>query len=379
MKTSKILLIIIAILVILPLTGRLIWEFKKSQVLDIMIINKTVPNVSENELKGLNWALNMNKYVRSTKYLYHYKTDYYGYHPDAINNELMIRAFQLDQIKNIADKNQAIFYIDNEGVDIEGKGLLGRRTWYGGLNQNDYLLIKEMHENNKLILAEYNFFSEPTEDLVRYNTEQLIDIFYVGWKGKYFKNLDSSFASVDLKGKWFETYKQNTGNDWSFNGPGIILINDAQNRIIVLPSSECMNSRYPEVITEPDQVSVYNIPASAAYTGWFNIVYQGKNNIVSQFDLNLNERGIKLLHNNGLSPVFPAVICSADKRIYFIAGDFSKSHVCLAGSKICIFTPLIMKNIWGKFTGNPNLFFQTYYSRLLSTVLNDYHSETNIQ
>jgi len=374
MKTSRIFLIILAIVIILPLLGRLLWELKKSHDLDIIIINKTVPATSRNELKGLNWTLNNDKYIRSTHYRYNYKTDYFGFHPNAESKELMIKTYGLGQIKSLAEKNQAVFFIDNEGVDLEGKGLQGKGTWYGGLNQNDYILLKEMVTNSKLILTEYNFFAEPTENLVRNNTEQLIDIFYVGWKGRYLKNLESDMVINEIPAKWIDRYRELTGQDWNFNGPGIIMIKDSENRILVIPAAEYMNSRYPVVKTNEEQSLAYNLPASTAYTGWFYVVYHGKNNIISEFDLNLNEKGIGLLYENGLESVFPAVLCSPDKRFYFVAGDFSKSNVCLTTSKICLIKPLIV-SISGKMTNNPQKFFQTYYNRLLSSVLNNYYSE----
>ena len=36
------------------------------------------------------------------------------------------------------------------------------RKLYGGLNNNDFLLIKEMKDRNKLIILEYNSFDYPT-------------------------------------------------------------------------------------------------------------------------------------------------------------------------------------------------------------------------
>ena len=40
------------------------------------------------------------------------------------------------------------------------------RKLYGGLNNNDFLLIKEMKDRNKLIILEYNSFDYPTAQIM---------------------------------------------------------------------------------------------------------------------------------------------------------------------------------------------------------------------
>ncbi len=374
MKTTRFILIIVAIIVILPLLGRLLWEIKKSRPINLLIINKTVPKSSENELRTLDWTLNFEKFVKPNNDNYNYKTDYYGFHPDMSMNELMIKSFRLDEIDSFTQIYNGLIFIDNSGVEIEEKGNPGKKMRYGGLNQNDYILLKGMIAQNKLVFAEYNFFSEPTVDLVRFNTEKLIDIYYLGWKGKYFNNLKYKSVEKEISSRWIDIYKKLEGKDWTFNGPGIILMNEAQSRIIVVPSSIYMKSEYPALRTSEEQSKVYNLPSSVAFTGWFSVVYRGKNTVISDFDLNLNKKGVELLYNNGLEPVFPAVIVSPDKRFFFVAGDFSKTNVLMAGCKLGIITSLWM-NIAAKMTKNPNKFFQTYYNSLLSSILDEYYSE----
>jgi hypothetical protein len=111
----------------------------------------------------------------------------------------------------------------------------------------------------------------------------------------------------------------------------------------------------------------------AAYTGWFDMAYQGKNTVLSHFNLNLNADGIDLLKKNGIESEFPAVIESQNKKFYYIAGDFSKVDVVMATARLGFISEII-KNINKGKTENPDKFFQVYYDYLLSGILNTYYN-----
>lgn len=375
MKAYRLILLVLVVIIILPFSGRLFWLIKRSKPIDIVIINKSVQTSSQNEVKSLNWLLNFEKIVDFNAKIYDFQRDYLGYYPDAISDSRKIKSFKLEEISSLADNNDALFFIDNSGVELnqaEKENL--KRLTYSGFNQNDYSLLKEMLGKQKLVIAEYNFFSPPTEGLVRYNTEQFLDIYSLGWSGKYFEDLAKENVSGLLSENWFELYKENYSADWNFNGPGIVLINHGENRIIVFPSGEFMTADYPEVITSPEIAAEYNLPEKASYSGWFDVAFQGKNKIISKFNLNLNQEGINILKNNGIEPEFPAVIESVSKKFYYMAGDFSKSRVCLSSSRLGFISRIIKTREKGM-TQNPDKFFQTYYNFLLSDILNTHYME----
>lgn len=372
MKTAKILLVLLAIIVLIPLFGYFLWVVQKSDKMDLMIVNKTVEKVSENEMRSLNWVLNYNRIVKSSSNSYNYEKDYYGYHPEPVYENLYIKSFRLDEIETLKDQYEAIIYLDNEGVKLSGSGK-SKDSYYGGFNQNDYLLLKEMSEAGKMIIAEYNFFSEPTEDLVRFNTEQFLDIYSVHWRGKYFNNLEKKKVEKDIGVDWITNYKDMTGEEWLFKGKGIVLINDKQSRILVLPSEEYMTEEFPSIETSGDIASFYKVKESLPYTGWFQIVYEGKNDVISNFNLNLNEEGRKVLMNSGLESKFPATIALNNPHQYFFAGDYSKQWVFLACSKVRIVSDL-MHVYCSSRAKNPSQFFHNYYLPLTSVIFEDYQS-----
>jgi hypothetical protein len=378
MKTNKILFVLVVVILALPFAGRLFWLMKGSKTLNILIVNKSVEKTSFNEVKALNWTLNFEKYENSGGELYDFKNDYLGYYPEAPDEERRIKSFKLEDIKSLAEKNDALFFIDNSGVKINKTGKkISKITFYGGFNQNDYSLLKEMVGLQKLVVAEYNFFSPPTEDLVRYNTEQFLDIYSLGWIGKLFEDISKDKLSGFVPAEWFDLYKQNYKSDWEFTGPGLILINQSQNRIVILPSDKYMNSGYPDIITDMQNASHYNIPEKTAYSGWFEISYQGKNKVISHFNLNLNQDGVAILKKNGIEPEFPAVIESVNNKFFYIAGDFSKVNSNLLTSRFSFLSSILLKMNSSK-TDNPDRFFQTYYNSLLTTILKDYTSEISV-
>ena len=374
MKTTRLLLIFLAVIIVLPFFGRFFWILQKGRDMEIMIINKTVPKNSSNEVKSLNWVLNYNKILKTDHSRYRYERDYYGYHPDAPEEEWKIRSYSLAELPSIQEKYNALFFLDNQGVKLTGDIVKTASDYYGGFNQNDYLLLKQMLNADKLIIAEYNFFSNPTVDLVRYNTEQMLDIHSLGWRGKFFNNLNARKISFELDPGWIDRYKDYYGKNWDFQGPGIVIINEKQNRIIVLPRSETMIKDYPEVLTGEKYTGLFHIPEKSAFTGWFSIVYQGHNDIISTFDLNLNDNGKEILMKNGLECRFPAVIKYADHPFYYLAGDFSKEKVMLVWSRIRILNNLI-RSVTGNMTNDPGVFFQTYYVPFMSAVLNEQFDE----
>ena len=72
----------------------------------------------------------------------------------------------MSDLINLAEKNDAVYFTDTYGVFFNdwfrgiNKSRKSRKI-YGGLNNNDFLLLKEMKDRNKLIIMEYNSFDYP--------------------------------------------------------------------------------------------------------------------------------------------------------------------------------------------------------------------------
>ena len=372
MKRLTILLVLLAVIVLLPALGRLFWVLKKEQPLNLVIVNKTVTPDWGNEMKALNWVLNYMKILKTGNIPYDFTKDYFGYHPDAVTEDRSIRSYTLGELEQLTRSNDGVIYLDNEGVDVSIQGI----EHYGGFNQIDFYLLDGMMHSGKLVISEFNFFSDPTEDLIRYNTERLMDIYSLRWKGKFFENLDQKKIDRNIDQKWIDCYEDENSAGWNFTGPGLILCNEKQNRVLVLPADIYMHDNTPVIHTTSKIADAYSLPEEAAFTGWFDVVYEGGNEVISYIDLKLNEAGIELFKSNGLDPVIPATIKVIDKPVYFFAGDFSKQKVYLTWSKMDILSDLC-RFVCRGMTKNPQQFFQTYYVPFMSTILEDYYRNLN--
>jgi len=371
MKSLKVIIILLGIIIILPALGHLIWMVQKKQELNLLIVNKSVEESSQNEVKTLNWVLNFDKVLKNNDDHYDFTSDYYGFHPDAVTEDRSIRAYKLEDFSFIHENYDGLIFLDNNGVELNTSN--STLDYYGGLNQTDFLLIKDMIDSSKMVVAEFNFFSEHTDDLVRYNTETLLDIYTLRWKGKYFKDLSRKALEDEIDTAWFSTYSDFYEKQWDFSGEGLIMYNYKNDYILVLPAREYMDANGLTIETCESAVNDYGLPEEASYDGWFEVVYEGENEVLSTLNPNLNEEGKELFLKNGLDPVFPVSIKMKDKPVYFLAGDFSKQNVFLSSSRVRIVSDacrLICKGM----TSNPRRFFHTYYVPFMSGILKEYEN-----
>ena len=77
MKISKILLIIVLVIVLIPVLGFLSWQLKKGHELDIVFINKSMMHYDGTENKSFSWILNNKKILGPGKALYDMETNYF--------------------------------------------------------------------------------------------------------------------------------------------------------------------------------------------------------------------------------------------------------------------------------------------------------------
>lgn len=355
------------------------WYFQVERNYNIYILDKTVPDKSYSEHKAFFWLLNHHKIYNKKGKPFSYKTDYYGFHPGEgdENTDYKIKSLRLYEILGIPDDIDFLYYTDCYGVTYEDwfhrpADKTHSPLIYGGLNQNDYLLLNEMRRKNKLIISEFNMLGSPTSDLIRAKTESLFDFYWTGWTGSYFKSLHSSNPNLP---QWIiDLYEQKYSKKWNFDKSGIVLIHEKGN-IIVLENGTHLSNEFPQILTGEYGQKEYRLPDVQNYCFWFDIISPGKvNKVVSNFHLPLTQNGKNLLKSEGIPSDFPAVIEHLNYyKFYYFAGDFCDLSPSYYSSYFKGFQWLA-KSLYLKNSGSKKAFFWRYYIPLMEHII-----EKNVQ
>ncbi len=377
-RSFKVFLFILAVLLIFPAISLFKWTMAPKRPFQLMILNKTVPSLKMHNHRSFHWVLNHEKYVKSNTKPYSYKKDYFGFVPlkPFRDRQYEIRRIRLEDIMDMVNEYDAAYFIDTYGVYFndwyQGSSTDRRsRKIYGGLNNNDFLFLKEMTKKKKLIIAEYSFIGYPTNDLERNKVEDLIDMHWTGWTGKYFKSLNNN-ENEELPGWVVDLYNKQNDLPWDFKDGGIVLV-DQQDEIVVLENKTHLDFEVPYIYTDREAMDEYGLPYQLSYTGWFDIVLPGKNDVLASYKIHTNEMGDSLLSRHFIPSEFPAVIQSPNGNPYFyFCGDFSNNLVAPYTAYFENVENIADNIFFSKKPTDKREFFWCYYRPLISGILNKY-------
>ena len=383
-KALLIVVIILAVIVALPLINLIPWTFQTKKPLDIILVDKTVPNVELDEHKSFDWVLTNERFVKKeNKRSYSYKKDYFGFVPKISLREKLWdkRDYRIGDLIDLAIKNDVIYFADTYGVFTNdwyrGGGSFTKsrrsRKLYGGLTNSDNLLIKEMKDRNKLVILEYNTFDYPTIPYESNRIQERLGITFSGWTGKYFSKLDTIGEDfpIWMTGMYRKQYKL----PWTFNKAGIVLVKDKY--IIVLEEGIHLKNPLPHILTDSVFTKKYNLPESVAFDHWFDIIDPLANNVISKFRIETTSLGDSLLIGYGLTADFPAVIQDPSAaRTYYFSGDFANNAVPMWTSRFKGVEKL--KGIlYSDKSDDTRRFFWLYYRPLITGIFTEYYNSIN--
>jgi hypothetical protein len=375
-KTLLIVFIILAVIIVLPVINLIRWNFQEKKPIDIILVDKTVPTLERDHHKSFSWILMNDRFVkREGNESYSYINDYYGFSPKRPLREKQWERndYRLTDLINMAEKNDAVYFADTYGVFFndwyEGINKSRKsRKLYGGLNNNDFLLIKEMKDRNKLIILEYNCFDYPTAQFESVRTQEKLGISFSGWTGRYFSSLDTT--SKDFPVWMTAIYRKQYKRAWAFTKPGIVLLNEKE--ILVLEEGVQLKNPVPHIVTVEPYNSKYGLPASVAFDKWFDIIDPMQNNVVSSFQIETTALGDTLLSGKSLSNVFPAVVQdSISHRTYYFSGDFATNDIPYWTSRFEGVNKL-RGIFYSEKPDDPRRFFWFYYRPLIKGILTEY-------
>lgn len=381
-KYIKITLFALASILLVFMILHIGWRFKDRQTLNVYILDKTVTQLDRPEHKSLVWALNYNRFVKPNCKAYSNKSDYYGFFPIDIATEAFdFKSIRINEVEEYAEKYDVAYYADCYGVQsfewYKGKTKPVRsQKVYGGLNQNDYLLLKSMLEKDKLVIGEYNMFSTPTNALVRIKTEELLDINWKGWSGKYFSSLNVN--APDGPPLWMKNlYESQHLGVWPNSKQGIVFLNN-DGLIEVLAIDEHLTQGFPVIISSDEAVQRFEVANQIVYENWFEVIEPGGNKVLSHFKLHLTPEGEEKLKRIGISNTFPAIIEGKNNgKMFYFCANFAENPAHMWTSKIA--GGKTINHFLTRFgTTNRAKFFKHYYHPLIKNILKEYAEHTDI-
>lgn len=378
-KRYKVVFFIAAVIIMIMIIPRLVWVLKPSKPLNILVVNKTVPDRKRIEHRALFRVLVNEKFANSQLRIYNYRKDYYGFFPENFgkSNRKDNRSIRLVEIDSLVGSYDIAYFVDTYGVQYSDWEINSPpdlpNLIYGGLNQTDYSFLLAMRKAGKPLILEYNLFAPPTSELIKYKTEELFNIYWSGWKGKYFGSLVAGKKGGDVPAWMVNDWELQNESDWPFSKPGIILINST-GKLVVLEKDTHLDVEIPLIDASVIHHPWLDPEKLLYFTSWFDITFsRDSNEILSWFEIHTNNQGSSLLRQNRLPNRFPAVIRSktGSPFIYF-CGNFSRLNISVNGAKK-----------WGD--GNPNKFipepkeindrqfFWNYYSPLMKSLLDEFY------
>ena len=380
-KSLKVFVFILVLVLIVPAISLIKWTFQSKDSIHFLIMDKTVPTLKRNKHRSFNWILIHDKYVKGNGHPYSYKKDYFGFYPlkPLREKQYEIKRIRLGDIIDMANEYDGTYFTDTYGVYFNDwyEGISkGRRSRmiYGGLNSSDYLFLKEMKDRNKLIIAEYNILAFPTPELERNKVEDLLDIHWTGWIGKYFSSLDT-LNNTELPEWVYHLYSEQTNKPWTFNKSGIVFI-QFNNRVVVLENQNDLDFEVPYIYSSEHMMNAYKVPYKVNYAYWFNIVEPGKNEVLAYYKIHANARGDSIMQASFIPSEFPAVIEGVDESpLFYFAGDFADNPVKLSTAYFHGIEKCAPSVFYSDRPGDRRTFFWEYYKPLMTGILDKFSSD----
>lgn len=382
LKKRQILLIVSLLIVLLPVWMLLGWVLTPKKKLVVAIVDKTVLTREGQEHISLSWVLKHEKYTKNKSDLYAVSDDYFGFFPKdhekyRIKGLERFTTAQLEQLSRDAD---LVYVTDAYGIytnEWYKKRDLNERSQmiYGGMSQQDVNLMAAMKAKHKLIITEFNSIASPTPTNIRNQFEQLFNMHWTGWVGRYFESLDTT-GNEDVP-KWLINAYVNTAHQpWKFKKAGVVFVSD-NDGVVILESGKDVSEKLPRIVSSEEGMAAYGLPKEFYYPFWFDVIAPNTdvNKVLSHFEFGLTASGKQQLAAFHIPEVFPAVQMhkGSDYQFFYFSADFSDNPLSgnAAYFKWIEHFSFLLYNKADE--ADRRKFFWKFYRPMLTTILDDYY------
>jgi len=314
-------LIIYTVLLLIFITSPFwLWQIQPVKQLNVLIVDKTVPNPSYREHKGLVWILNNAKYFKDGKKPYSVTEDYKGFEPKEG------KKYSIAPLPKDLRPYDVIYLTDQYGVykeEFYGQNPLGKHSTkiYGGLQTDEVNQIKKelVKSKGKTLIAEFNTFASPTTESSKAEISNLLNVEWAGWIGRYFSNLNSTEVP-----EWVKENYEKQNKKWSFTGKGFVFV--SKNNYIVVIGEKDINDKGLLFELTKNGKKHFTQSIDGKYSYWFDIIdAKDEKEILAAYKLPITKQAQETLKGYGIPPSFPAVIYHQNAKYssYYFSGDFA--------------------------------------------------------
>lgn len=310
--------------IILLMLPYILWERASEKELEVLIIDKTVPEDSYREHQGIVWALNFNKYIKADQTTYDFSKDYVGFVP------LPDEQYEIRSLEAGLEKEYDLIYMaDTYGVyeeEFYQNQPQGERSplIYGGLTPEEIAGLKEnIYRNQTPFIAEFNSFASPTGLQARRELANLLGVEWTGWIGRYFEELDPA-ANEEITPWMVRNYESQYEVSWKFNQGGLVLVGEDDQILVLEEQKDYSGVGVDFALTEKGE-DFFGEDVGSRYNYWFDILKEQEAETLANYDLDVTEEGRAKLKEYNIPEFFPAVTRSDyfGVPIYYFAGDYA--------------------------------------------------------
>lgn len=384
MRRRHVFIGLILLVILLPLWMWVAWFLAPKKKLITAIVDKTAMTKDGQEHASLTWILNHEKFSKTPTKSYNVSNDYFGFFPQ-LKEEFRIKGlerFSPSQIDQLSIDCDLTYYTDTYGIYTNewfAKKNITERSGiiYGGMSQQDIDFIKKMKERKKLIITEFNSIGSPTSAETRKQFEEMFGVEWTGWIGRFFNSLDTSI-NKEIPRWLIDNYEAQHSGQWPFKLSGIAFVSN-DDKVVILEEGMHLKNPLPYIESSDYGRRVLGLPESMKYSFWFDVTLPDtlRNVVVAEFNIDVNDKGLKELADNNIPATIPAVTMhkGKDYEFYYFSGDFCDNPLSVTSSYFRGIS--VFDNFFYKKTDmlERESFFWKFYKPMVTKILKDYYQK----
>lgn len=351
---------------------------RPARVLDVVVLDKTVPFRNRIEHRSLFWLLDHLKIVKPGGGAYDRDVDYLGAFPGPVPGDPPERTVDLEPGR--AARADLVYLADTYGVyrgDLasgpEMKAALERSPRiYGGLSLSEADAAVRAASAGRTVVAEFNTLGSPTGAEARGTLEGLLGVRWTRWIGRFFSNLEDRGEVPE----WMRRdYEREWQRPWTFRGPGFVLLQDDAHCEVLRVGEEAQRVGLTIEREAPVDPLVAEATDGTPYPYWFDWVEpQAGAHVLASFQWHLEPAGRERLEARGLPERFAAVtrrMPPGGGSAYYFAGDFADNPM---PDRRVPFAGYLTFRRWlerGKIAPSELAFYWRFYVPLMARLLDD--------